>query len=101
MEDAFTDIEVGKAKPTKRLRSDTGKPAKGGGKKGKGAPLCQRKAESLLTVLPVVSSEEKEEESFNPLDLLEATDVFGQLPGDWEEKVFGLPKWKDKKVILQ
>jgi hypothetical protein len=43
---------------------------------------------------------EAKEEEFDPLSLVEAKDVIGALPGNWEEQVVNAPKWKDKKEKL-
>jgi cytoskeleton-associated protein 5 len=39
-------------------------------------------------------------EEFDPTEMIEAVDVLGKLPKDFNEKIFTVPKWTEKKEML-
>lgn len=76
---SFEEIEVGQARPERRLRSDQAKQPQDGAPGGQST---------------------NQDEAFDPLSLVEAVDVCAQLSKGWTESVLQAPKWKVKKDKL-
>lgn len=80
LESLFEKVTQGQARPTKFVRSEAGKAAAAGGKKGKGAAAADA--------------------PFDPMALVKPVDIGGKLSKGWCDKAVNEKKWQDKKERL-
>jgi hypothetical protein len=81
----FEKVTLGQARPVKFVRSQAGKAAAAGGKKGKGSAAGAGGDEGA---------------AFDPLSLVKPVDIAAKLSKGWCEKAVSAPKWQEKKERL-